>query len=348
MIRQILIFLVTFSAVLCCAIPARQNTPATAASKSGVNEDEPDLVVVKVDGLPVTEKQVVAAIDQLANQKRMTLDQRKQRNAVLFQDAIEELIRVALIKNQARLQNITVDTAKVDEQLQQISKQFPSRDDFLKAIEAQGITETDLRKNIEESLGIQEVLNQVTRDVPATTEEEISKFYNDNPDKFMMPERVHAAHILLRTDPKNTSEENMEIKKKLEQIRAEIESKAITFADAAAKYSQDPSNAQKGGDLGFFTRGQMVKPIEEAAFTTIPGTLSPIVKTQFGYHLIQVIETRIAGKLPLEEAKPAISKHLNQIAKQNAAKKYIDALKAKAEIETYMTQEEFVKRHPAN
>ena len=348
MIRQTLVFLILITATLSGTLSARQNTQATASSTSEAKNEEPDLVVVKVDGLPLTERQVVSAIDQLADQKKMTLNQRKQRNTVLFQDAIDDLVRIALIKNQVRLQNITVDTAKIDEQFQKILKRFSSPEQFQKTMETQGVTEIEIRRNIEENLGVQEVLNRATKDVPEATEEEVSKFYNENPDKFMRPESVHAAHILLRTDPKNTPEEKAKIKQKLEQIRAEIESKSITFADAAAKYSQDPSNAKKGGDLGFFTRGQMVKTLETAAFTTIPGMLSPIVETQFGYHIIQVIETRPAGKIPPEEAKSAISNHLNQIAKQNVINKYVDALKAKAEIETYMTQEEFIKRHAMN
>jgi len=241
---------------------------------------------------------------------------------------------------------VTIDKAKIDQQLQQLSQRYASAEEFQKAMAAQSLTESDLRRNIEESISLQEVIDRAVKDVPGATDAEIEKFYNDNPDKFAMPERVRAAHILLRVDAKSTPEQKAEIKKKLEGIRADIESKAITFGDAAAKYSQDPSNAQKGGDLGLFSRGQMVKPFEDAAFATKPGTLSPIVETQFGYHIIQVIESKPAGKASLEEAKPPIKQYLDQVAKQKALQKYVDELKAKATIEPFMTQEEFIKRHP--
>ncbi len=344
MIRRTLI-LVIFAAALCGTVSAQQNGPMKL-DPPAAKATEPDLVVARISGQPITEKQVLLAIDQLAGQQRLSLEDLKQRNSLLFKDALDSMIRIALVKNQVRLQNLTVDKAQIDEEVQQLLKRFPSQEQFQKALSAQNMTESDLRKNIEESLAMQQVIEKAVKDVPAVTDAEISKFYEDNPDKFMRTEQVHAAHILLRTDPKNTPEEKAEIKKKIEGIRTEIESKAITFADAAAKYSQDPSNAKTGGDLGFFPRGQMVKPFEDAAFGTKPGELSPIVESPFGFHIIQIIEAKPAGKVPLEEAKASIAEYLNQVAKQAAAQKYVTELKAKAEVETYMTQEEFLKRHP--
>jgi peptidyl-prolyl cis-trans isomerase C len=346
MIRRSLILIALYFAGLCCIISAQQNAPKSPTPAPKAKADNADLVVVKVSGQPLTEKQVLSAIDQIAAQQRMPLDKLKQRNSLLFNEALDQLIKMALLKNQVRLQNVTVDKAKIDQQLQQLIKRFPSQEEFRKAIAAQGLTEADLRSDIEENFGIEEVISRAIKDAPVATDAQVSKFYTDNPDKFMRPEGVHAAHILLRTNPKNTPAEKAEIKKRLEGILAEIKSKTITFADAAAKYSQDPSNAKKGGDLGFFARGQMVKPFEDAAFAAKPGDISPVVETPFGYHLIQVIGTQPAGKESLEEAKSSIAQYLNQLAQQTAARKYADDLKAKAKVETYMTQEVFAKRHP--
>jgi peptidyl-prolyl cis-trans isomerase C len=347
MVRRIPMYLILLATVMCGTASAQQGaTPV--ASKPEVNEEETDLVVARVSGRPITEKQVVEVIDQLASQKRMSLDQLRERNTLLFKDAVDNLVTIALLKNQAQQQHVTVDKAAVDQQLQQISQRFSSREQFQKALAAQSITEADLRKNVEESITLQLVIDEAVKDVPGATEEDVKKFYDENPEKFEMQERVHAAHILLRVDAHSTPEQKAEIKKELEGIRADIESKAITFAEAAAKYSQDPSNAQKGGDLGFFTRGQMVKPFEEAAFTTQPGTLSPIVETQFGYHIIQVIEVKPAGKASLEEAKADVKRYLDQMDRRKASQKFVDELKAKATIEMFMTQDEFAKRHAQN
>jgi len=333
--------------VFCCGVTAaQQNTADSPAAKGKAANAESDLVVARVLGEPITETQMLSAIEQLARQKILPPDQLKDRNTALFKDAMDSIVTVILLRDQVKKQNIQVDKAVLDQQMQQIAKQFPSREDFVKAMASQGVTEEQLRKSLEDRMSLQLLVERVTSPVPAATEEEINKFYHENPNKFVVQEQVHASHILLRVDPKSTPEQKAEIKKKLEQIRSEIESNAISFKDAAAKYSQDPSNARDGGDLGFFPRGTMVKPFEDAAFATKPGTISPVIETQFGYHIIQVSELKPAGKATLGEARATIKNYLEQLARQKTFQKYVDELKSKAEVETFMSADEFAKRHP--
>jgi peptidyl-prolyl cis-trans isomerase C len=339
-------FLVCFFAVLCNVASAQQDEPAASPSKPDAADEGANLVVARVSGEPITEKQILSAVALIAKQKTLPPDRLKDRNSLLFKDALDSLVMVAILRGEVRHQNIKVDATRVDQQVQQISKQFPSQAEFQKAMAGQGITETELRNSIEDRMSLQQLMDQTTKDVPGATDEEVTKFYNENPNRFMTPEQVRAAHILLTVDAKSTPEQKADIKKKLEGIRAEIESNAITFTEAAAKYSQDPSNAQKGGDLGLFPRGRMVKPFEEVAFGTKPGTISPVIETQFGYHILQVHELKPAGKRSLEEVKPSIRQYLDQQTRQKAFQKYTEELKAKTTIETYMTAEEFAKRHP--
>ena len=356
MVRRTLISLVLLSVVICCTARAQQATPAPApatqapttpaAAAPAAKDETTDLVVARVFGQPITEKQVVSAINQIAAQQRISPDKMQQRNLLLFKTALDSLIRVALVKNQARLLNVTADPAQIDQVLKQYSQRFRTPEEFQKALASQGLAESDLRSEIEESIIVQKVLDQAVKGVPEATDAEIGKFYDENPSAFETPEQVHAAHILLRTDPKGTPEQKAEVKKKIEGILAEIEAKTLPFADAAAKYSEDPTNAKKGGDLGFFSRGQMVKPFEEAVFNTKPDSLSPIVETQFGYHIIKVFEIKAAGKASLEETKPKIKQYLTNMAKNKAAQNYVEDLKTKATIDTFMTAEEFAKRHP--
>jgi peptidyl-prolyl cis-trans isomerase C len=346
MIRSTLISLIVLSAAFCCTASAQQPTPAEPSPETAKTREDANLVVSKVSGRPITEREVMLAIAQLASQKQVSLEQQQKRNAVFFQEALDQLTTMSLLSAQAQEQNLPVDKSVVDRQLKLLSERFASPEEFAKAMAERGLTETDLRREFEQNLGAQEMLRQAVKDVPEPTDEEISKFYADNTGKFSMPAQVHASHILLKVDPKSTPEQKEEIKKKLEGIRADIESQKITFAEAASKYSEDTSNASKGGDLGSFPRGAMVKPFEDAAFATLPGNISPIVETRFGYHLIQVTELKPAGTATLEQAKPAITQFLSQTEKAKAARKYLEDLKAHATIETFMTQEEFLKRHP--
>jgi peptidyl-prolyl cis-trans isomerase C len=335
-------------ACLCLAAFAQEPKPAAAPSPQAATND--DVVVAKVSGDPITEKQVLAVIDQLARQKQaqnqISPDQLQKKNAFLFQDAIDNLVIESMLKSEVKQQNVVVDKTKVDQQFQELSKRFQTPEKFQEAMKGQGLTEALLRKSIEDNLSYQQVVDQATKDVPAVTDADVKKFYDENPQSFAVPDQVHAAHILLRVEQNATPEQKAEIKKRLEGIKADIQSKKITFTEAAAKNSQDPSNAGKGGDLGFFGRGNMVKPFEDAAFATKPGEMSDVIETQFGYHIIQVIEFKPAHQRTLDEVQAQIKSYLEQRAKSTATQKYLADLKTKAKVEMFMTAEDFGKRHP--
>jgi peptidyl-prolyl cis-trans isomerase C len=133
-------------------------------------------------------------------------------------------------------------------------------------------------------------------------------------DKFVTPEAVRASHILLRVDAKGGEGRNREqamtlARELLGRLRA-----GEDFARLAREYSQDPGSARKGGDLGFFERGRMVKPFDQAAFALKqPGDLSDIVETQFGLHIIRLTERRPAGQRSFDEVRDELIKS-NRIA----------------------------------
>jgi peptidyl-prolyl cis-trans isomerase C len=351
--RLIVLALVAFA--VCFSAWAQQNTPLTPGSapakpaesatpaKTGT---ESDLVVATVSGEPITEKQVLTTISVLEKQTLLKPDERKDRNILLFKGALDNLVTLTLLKAEARNLNVTVDKARIDQQMQLFETRYGSKEAFEKAMAKQGTNETSLRKSIEENWSVQEVLDRAAKDVPAISDAEIQKFYDSNSEKLLSPERAHVAQILLKADPAATAEQKAQIKKNLENIRADIESKKITFEDAAAKFSQDQASAKNGGDQGFVSRGQTEKQLEEAIFTAFPGSLTPVIESPSGYHLVRVIELKPAGKATLEEAKPSIQQYLSQTAKQSAIQKYVHGLKAKAVVETFMTAEEFDKRHP--
>ncbi|MDM7995925.1 MAG: peptidylprolyl isomerase [Acidobacteriota bacterium] len=347
MIRRNLTCALVLSLTFCFAALAQDKTPPPApATPLAAAPPESNLVVVKVQGEPISEKSVLAAIQQISKQKVVPQNPEQPRSVLLFQGAVDNLIISAILKREAKQQNLIVDKAKVDEQMQAFEKQFSSREEFLKALVSQKVTESELRESVEENLRVQQLIDQAVKDAPEATEEEILKFYENNTKALTRSERVHAAHILLMVNKDATPEQKAEIKKKIEGIRADIEAGAITFEEAAAKYSEDKGNASQGGDLGYFLRGRMVKPFEDAAFAAQPGTLTPVVETSFGYHIIRVIDHKPTDVMPLEEARPRIKQLLDQTNKRKLGQQYVNALKAKVAVETFMTAEEFLKRHP--
>jgi len=329
------------------AAPAAAGEKPAAPAPPAAKSNESDLVVVRISGEPVTEKQVLANIEALSTQTLLNPEDQKNRNVLLFKGAMDNIVTITLLRLEARKRNLTVDKAMIDQQMQQFASRYPSKEEFQKAMAKQNVSEAGLRKSVEDNLSIQQVIDQAVKDVPPATDEEIQKFYDSNPEKFPLPERAHIARIFLQAAPTSTPDEKAEIRKKLEDIRADIEARKITFAEAAAKFSQDATHAQNGGDLGLVSRGQMGKEIEESVFGTIPGSLTPVIKNETGYVLVKVIELKPAGKATLEEAKPSIRNYLSQVARQSALQKFMKDLKSKAVIEPFMTAEEFGKRHPA-
>ena len=339
MFRFIITIFILLLTIMPCAASAQDNLPVGETPNAAT-----DLVVARVSGDPITEKQVIGAIDELARQENLTLEQSKQRNSLLFDRAVENLVTVSLMRTRMREITITVNDDDVDALLRQTSQRFPSPEAFQKALADQGLTEADLRNSIRESIGMQKVVDEASKGTAQVTDAEIEKFYADNPDRFALPERARIAHILLHIPPDSTAAQKEEIRKKLEGIRVEIEAEIITFSDAAAKYSQDADTAAKGGEMGIVTRGNLPKPFADALFSIKPGSVSPALESQAGYHILKALELMPAGQASFEEIKPALRQSLEQDAQQSARQKFVAELKNRATIEYFMTAEEFDKR----
>jgi peptidyl-prolyl cis-trans isomerase C len=330
------------------AQPAQQDVKSVPAAPTVVSND----VVVKVLGEPITEKQIIDTINQVMVQisraQQLTPDQIRQKDTLYFKEALDTIVGTLLLKNEAKERNMVVETSKIDENLKTMKGQFPDEAKFQEALKTQGLTEDALRASIETNLLCAQMLDLIAKEMPPASDAEILKFYNENPKYFPEPEQVHAAEIFQKVDKGATPEQKAEIRKKMEAIKADIESKKLTFADAATKNSEDTVSAQKGGDLGTFKRGDMIKQLEDAVFSAQPGTLTPIIESEFGFHLFSVIEHKSGGVAPLDDAyKLRIKNYLANLAKQDVTRKHLDALKAKTKIEMVMSEEEWNKRHAA-
>jgi len=139
------------------------------------------------------------------------------------------------------------------------------------------------------------------------TDEQLRAAYSSSLDNFRMPERVHARHILLKTEGKSDAEKKA-LMAKAQDLLKQLKNGA-DFAELAKKYSDDSSKDQ-GGDLGWFTHGQMVPEFDSVAFSLKPKELSGVVTSQFGYHIIQTLEKEPAKLKPFEEVKDELAKEV--------------------------------------
>ena len=143
-------------------------------------------------------------------------------------------------------------------------------------------------------------VNQIRQSLQIS-DDQLKIQYQQNIKQYQVPNRVHAEHILLMTVGK-TDAEVEEIKKKAEDILSQVK-KGAKFEDLAKKYTEDPGTKDKGGDLGWLVQGQTVPEFEKIAFSLQKGQISDLVKTQYGFHIIKVLDKETAHTKPFEEAK---------------------------------------------
>ena len=146
-------------------------------------------------------------------------------------------------------------------------------------------------------------VNQIRQSVQVS-DEMLKLQYMANVQQYQVPNRVHAEHILFMTVGK-TDAEVEEIKKRAEDVLKQVK-KGGKFEDLAKKYSEDPGSKDKGGDLSWITQGQTVPEFEKTAFSLPAGQVSDLVKTQYGYHIIKVLEKETAHTKPFEEVKDSL------------------------------------------
>ncbi len=153
------------------------------------------------------------------------------------------------------------------------------------------------------------------------SQEDARKYYDEHQNDFGTPEERDAAHILITVNAAAPQSEQDAAKIKAEQLLQQVRKNPARFAELAKQNSQDPGSAAKGGDLGFFGRGMMVRPFEDAAFALKAGEISGLVKSDFGYHIIELVAVKPPKVLPFDEARENI---VNKLRQQKAADKFAE------------------------
>lgn len=244
---------------------------------------------------------------------------------------LDNLIQRELLLQESKRLGVKVSDQEVGEQMEQLKGRFSSEQDFTNALERLRMTENDLKEEFIRRMMVQKMIDDVIASKVEITAEETKTFYDNNPNYFKAPERVRASHILVKLDPNASESEKAKTRTKIEDILKRVQ-KGEDFA-SLAKESSDCPSASKGGDLDYFQRGQMVAPFEEAAFSLKTGETSGIVETQFGYHLIKVVDKKESGVIVYEEIKENIESHLRQQKVNEQYAIYIEELKSKAKVE---------------
>ena len=212
----------------------------------------------------------------------------------------------AFIKPEDLESKVTVDNAQVEAYYQKNKSQYTVPE---KRVVEYGLVDlTKLRQNV------------------SVSDDELKAKYQQNIQQYQVPNRVHAQHILFMTVGKTDAEVD-EIRKKAEDVLKQAK-KGAKFDELAKKYSEDPGSKDKGGDLGWLIQGQTVPEFEKAAFSLEPGAISDLVKTQYGFHIIKVLEKETAHTKSFDEVKDSIRGPLLNNMAEDQENKIADQISA--------------------
>lgn len=281
---------------------------------------------------------------------------KKDKDGMLYlmteKQVINFLITQELVNQQVKKAGIKVSNKEVQEMIAKIMKSYGGKEKFTEALKASGLSAAQFKKEVKDQVKVRKLVQ--SKEKINVSDKDCKDFYDKNPDKFKQPELVRASHILLTANPvqlqeeiKNNSKEKLsekDLKAKVdakmkeqkdlaEKLAKELKVDNSKFAAYAKKYSQDQNSAIQGGDLGFFPADRMVPEFSKAAFAAKPNTVTGVVKTDFGYHIIFVTDRKAAGKVPYEKVKADIKEFLTAQKEIKVLDDIVSAAKKEAKIE---------------
>jgi peptidyl-prolyl cis-trans isomerase C len=228
-----------------------------------------------------------------------------------------QLIDRELIHGEARRLNISISEAELETALLGYRQDYPESS-FETMLKERGLTLAFWREELKESLIMEKLLDQAVYSRVTITDMEVAAYFKDNHDQFDRPTQVRARQIVVA--------EEAEGQKVLNLLR-----QGQPFAEVAAEYSLSP-DAQQGGDLGFFGRGEMPPEFDEIVFDLPVSRLSKLVKSEYGYHIFMVEEKRNAARLSKQEATEEIMSILEALKKEEVYLGWLQEMRARAEI----------------
>jgi peptidyl-prolyl cis-trans isomerase C len=312
--------------------PAPAGGPPAEPAVKPVPAQIPD-VVARVNGEDVKKAELDMAIRSLEDRARSAVPP-EQRDAV-YRQVLDRIIGFHLLVQEAKARKVVAPPWEVDSQLEQIKKQFPSEDAFNQMLKTRGVTLEQLRADTAQTIAVNVMLKSELETKITVTDAESKKFYEENRARFRQEDSVHASHILIRTPEQADAAAKAKARSQAEGLLAQLK-KGADFAGLAKQFSQDPGSAPNGGDLGFFSKGQMVPAFEQAAFALKPGETSGVVETPFGYHIIRVSEAKAGRDLGYDEVKAQIDDYLKQQLRDRKSQEFVDQLKARGKVQLFI------------
>jgi len=309
--------------------PSTSPAPASGGRKSAVSPAPGSDVVARVNGHPILRRDFDLAVQMQFRRRRTPV-------GLGELQAVREKVLDGLIDNELLYQKAVkteppVSDADVDAEFQKMKEGFSSPETFFAALKKNGVSETDFKEQLRRTLLVTRFVDtRVAADVKVP-DEEVRRYYDQNPDEVRRKEGVKVAQILVRVSSDAAPQARAAAREKVEAILKELKGGG-EFSDLARKYS-DGREAASGGEVGWIVRGGGPPAIESAAFALQVGQTSDVVESRVGFHILKVVATRPEGAIPFDEAKDGLRSKLEAKGRADTIRAYVDTLKEQARVE---------------
>lgn len=308
--------------------PAAPAAPAPAEPAKPVPATLPE-VIARVNGEEIKKAELQDAITSLEGQagRPVPAEERDQ----VFRAVLNQLVTGHVLLQESRTRKVTVADTEIEAKIGELRQRFPTEDEFKKALASRNLTVEKIREELRKQLVIEKMIETEVTPQVSVNDQDVKNFYDQNPAQFQQPEQYRASHILVMVPQGATPAQKQEARGKIDGVLKQVKAGG-DFAELARANSQDGS-ASQGGDLNFFSRGQMVEPFQKAVESLQVGQVSEVVETQFGFHIIKLTEKKPGRTVPLAEVNKKIAEYLVMQQKQQRATGFVESLRAKSKVE---------------
>lgn len=258
--------------------------------------------------------------------------ERREKMQEICRKVLERLIEEKLVDQEVKKSGIKVSSKEVEAAVEEVMRRnAASQEDLEKALAADGLTLETYKKQIEKGLQRQKLISWSVKVETKTGEKEWREFYQKNMDRYRTNETYRSGQILFIIPKGAAPEEVREIRKKCQKVLEKIKG-GEDFGEMALLFSEDSSNKDRG-DLGYFKKGELLPAFEREALRLKVGEVSGIVRTEFGFHIIKLIDRKGIDPLPFEEVKEKVKTDYYESEMEKAYKQYLSTLKEKSVID---------------
>jgi len=305
-----------------------QGTPPVSKGKTVSDKDEAAVAVV--EGTKIYERDLQMTIREMRRQFG-DKESAKESPEALRRKALDQFLAVELLYQEGKALNLPEVDKQVGAMWTAAEKQAGSKEKFEEQLTKEGMTMEQARDNIKKNIYVRAVINQKIHPLVKVSDAELQAAYQANLEKYRHGELIGARHILIQVPKDATEEQKKQAKEKIESVLKEAQA-GKDFSELAKTHSDCPSKT-RGGDLGYFGKGRMVPAFETAALALKEGEISPVVETQFGFHLIQVYGKKPPGITPLQEVSQQVEAQVKNEKFQKTVNEYVADLRKKAKVE---------------